>query len=180
MLHSTIGTIILNGLFAMNINRNTDGTAVDGQRQDISFSGDVYLGLLTKLPNANGTPYANGGYFAEPADAGYMRIKIDTKSRITKANFIAPAETDETTYIGEDKAVPAYVVNQGAIMFPEASVTWDKIVGFGLFRSDNTGDNTTLPFLWGSVTTESGEEGVYIEQHEVPIIRTGGFKVSLV
>lgn len=169
MLDSSIGTIILNGLFGMF-----------GEKTIINFSGDVYLGLLTKLPNTNGSAYDDGTYFTEPSDPSYLRIKIDTESRINKMNFISHAAADTAVAVGEDMAIPAYVANQGIIMFPESTVAWDKIVGFGLFRSNNTSDQTTLPFLWGSVTTDGGEEGIYIEQYEVPIIRAGGFKVSLV
>lgn len=167
MLNSNIGTVILNGLLKGN-----SGT--------ITFSGDVYLGLLTKLPNNNGSAYEDGSYFTEPSDPSYIRIKIDTKSRINKQNFIAAAQAGEPIDVGEDKALPAYVANQGAIMFEEATVAWDTVVGFGLFRSNNTADTTTLPFLWGTVTTDGGEAGVSVDKEEVPIIRTGGFKVSLV
>lgn len=167
MLDSNIGTVILNGLLS-------------GVKSKIVFGGDLYLGLLTKLPNNNGDAYEDGTYFAEPLDETYIRIKINTTNRINKMNFIAPAKADETINIGEDKALPVYVTNQGAIMFEEASENWDRVVGFGIFRSNDTSDITTLPFLWGTVTAEGGEVGVSVEKEEVPIIRTGGFKVSLV
>lgn len=168
MLNSNIATVILDGLFAMT------------QGSQIVFNGNIYLGLLTKLPNDNGIAYEDGTYFTEPNDPTYLRIRIDTQSRINKKNFIAGAATGDVISVGEDNAIPAYVTNQGAIMFPEASVAWDKIVGFGLFRSGDKTDTTTLPFLWGAVTTENGESGVTVDQYEVPVIRQGGFKVSLV
>lgn len=170
MLNASIGNEILDGLFGLL------------GKKKIKFDGDLYLGLLTKLPNDNGDPYEDGKYFAEPTDPSYLRIKINTISRINKMNFIGNAQSDEVVNIGEDKAIPAYVTNQSLIMFPEASEEWGRIVGFGLFRSGDT-TSQNLPILWGAVTTEGGEEGeegVSIGQHEVPIIRIGGFKVSLV
>lgn len=168
MLNSIIGNQMLDGLFG----KKKGGT--------ISFSGDVYIGLLTKLPNSNGDAHADGTYFSEPADSTYQRIKINTTSRIGKSNFIAGAVLDEATTIDGCEAYPAYVTNQNMIMFLETSEEWDKVVGFGLFRSNDTSNTTTLPFLWGEVTAEDGEAGVTIGQSEVPIIRAGGFKVSLV
>ena len=168
MLNSIIGNQILDGLFG----KKNGATII--------FSGDVYIGLLTKLPNSNCAAYEDGTYFSEPADSTYQRIKINTTSRIGKTKFIAGAELDEATTIDGCEAFPAYVTNQNMIMFLETSEEWDKVVGFGLFRSNNTNDTTTLPFLWGEVTAEDGTSGVSIGQYEVPIIRTGGFKVSLV
>lgn len=165
MLSSTIGTEILNSLFA----RYKASSYMD-------FSGDVYIGLLTKLPNDDESAYSDGTYFSEPADEGYFRIRIDTASRITKTPFMANAISEDAVAVGEDMAIPASISNQSMIMFPESNVDWDTVVGFGLFR-DKTG--TDLPFLWGSVTSEDGTEGVTIEQYEVPIVRSGGFKVSL-
>lgn len=165
MLNSNIGTVILNGLFGLS-NGNS-----------ISFGGDVYLGLLTRLPNANGQAYEDGKYFSEPADPGYLRIKINSESRINKKLFVAPAQLGDVIDVDGDKSNQVYVTNQGLIMFPESTVGWDRVVGFGLFRSNNTLDNA-LPFLWGTVTADGGEEGVSVEQYEVPIIRQGGFKIS--
>ena len=162
MLDSSIGNVVLTGLFGMFTNKTY-----------IKFDGDLYLGFLTKLPNANGAPYEDGTYFSEPSDSSYLRIKINTDSRITKTKFIAPAEND----IVGDEAGPVCVKNQSLIMFPEATTKYD-IVGFGIFRNNDVGDQT-LPFLWGAVTNEQGTSGVTINPEEVPIIRAGGFKISL-
>ena len=181
MLNPDIANIILDGLFAMDISRTENGEPSSSfVENDIFFDGDIYLGLLTKMPKANGETYEDGSYFAEPSDPTYLRIKLNTKNRINKENFIAHAATGDVIKIDGDNAIPAYVVNQGEIMFPEASVVWEPVVGFGLFRSSDTSDLKTLPILWGTVTTESGEQGVFIDQYEVPIIKTGSFKVSLV
>lgn len=37
-----------------------------------------------------------------------------------------------------------------------------------------------LPFLWGTISNEFSSEGVVVEQYQVPVIREGGFVVSLV
>jgi hypothetical protein len=61
---------------------------------------------------------------------------------------------------------------------PEGNDPW-IIKGFGLFN-ERTGDD--LPFLWGDFgVDESGEPlTVLIENENVPIVRVGGFTVSLV
>lgn len=165
MLHSIIGNDILDGLFAKSKNNA------------VLFSGSVYLGLLTRLPNDNGGAHEDGTYFSEPNDEGYFRVQIDTTSRITKESFLVPAAEDEPIVVDGDTAIPAYVTNRSVIMFPESNVAWDTVVGFGLFRAQS---GNTSPFLWGSVTSPAGGEGVIIAEHEVPIIRAGDFKVSLV
>lgn len=156
MLDSSIGTTILNGLFGMNGNSR------------ILFNGDVYLGLLTELPDVNG---AN---FSEPSDSSYLRIKIDTKSRITDTNFIGHAHNNIND---EDPIISACVENQALIMFPEF-INQCTIRGFGLFRSNDVGSGNP-PFLWGEVYNSDGDLGVVINEAEVPVIRAGGFKVSL-
>lgn len=156
MLNSSIGTTILDGLFGMKGNSK------------ILFSGDVYLSLLTVLPDIN------GDNFAEPSDESYLRIKIDTESRIVDAKFIGHAHNN----IGDgDPVVSACVENQALIMFPELLEPC-IINGFGLFRNKDVGDQTP-PFLWGEIYNSDGEPGVLINAEEVPVIRAGGFKVSL-
>ena len=167
MLNSVVGNVILDGLFGLSA---TNGTAAK-----ITFSGDIYLGLLTKLPNDNGAAHADGKLFAEPNDSSYHRIKINDESRISGNKIIGHATVGERPAISD--GIPACVENQAVIMFPESTVAWDKIVGFGLFRSKTATDE--LPFLWGAVTTDGGEAGVSIDANEVPIIRAGGFKISL-
>jgi hypothetical protein len=161
MLDSSIGITILNGLFGMH------NTSV------MDFQGDLYLGFLTKMPNANGEPHADGTYFSEPLDNSYLRIKLNTTSRITKSDILSGAAND----VVGDEVGPICVKNQSLIMFPEFSTPCD-IVGFGIFRYNDVGDQT-LPILWGEVKNDQGTSGVKIEPEEVPIFRAGGFKVSL-
>lgn len=146
MLSFDIGRDILDGLFGLY------GTTIE-------FSGDVYLGLLTVLDDTTGS-------YQEPAGT-YLRVRIDTESRINKKNFIQAAQTETVS----DGSISAYVSNQGLIMFPEAPAGgWGTIVGFGLFRQKTGGK----PFLCGSI-----EPAVTINEYEVPIIRKDGFKISL-
>lgn len=159
MLSSDVGIKILNGMFGLLDNAQ------------IVFDGEIYIGLFTTLPDKDGLN------FTEPADVGYLRIRLDTTSRIDKKSFIGPALAEENVTDGDP--IAAYVTNQSLIMFPESSVVWGNIVGFGLFRSANTTSGST-PFLWGEVTSADGESGVAIDQYEVPIIRPGGFRISLV
>lgn len=171
MLNSTIAQSILNGLFAMGLNRNEDGMATSNFGNQINFSGDLYLGLLTQMPEADGSN------FKEPTDSNYKRIKIDTKSRINKKNFIDAAKAEEKVLTDNGLyATPVSVTNQGAILFPEAGTDWNEVVGFGIFRNGSV--STAPPILWGAVTTTAGEQLV-VNAGEVPVIRTGGFKVSL-
>lgn len=188
MLHFNEAKKILNGLFG-----NTGG--------NISFGNGIYVGLLTKLPEYDEENGWQG--FEEPSiTTGYKRINIDGNSYITGEKFIAHAITAaEAVTIDGCEAFPSYVENQAAIMFEEAMPGYEVdsegnpdtekpknwvIVGFGLFRSKKNSDNdTTLPFLWGSITGEAEEGGeapteVVIANEEVPIIRQGGFKISLV
>lgn len=168
MLDSKIGTTILNGLFCTS-----------GKATNIAFSGDLYLGLLTKLPKDNGDAYDDGKYFEEPADPTYLRIKITTESRINHKNFIAHAVADDPVIIDGGTAIPASVTNQSIIMFPESSVYWGEVVGFGLFSEEDSSSDS-LPVLWGEITSSDGDSPLIIGQYEVPVIREGRFKVSLV
>lgn len=170
MITSNIALPILNGLFGLR------------EKSQMVFPDNIYIGLLVKMPNDNLEPYADGTYYSEPDDDGYFRVKLDSVSRITGEDFIAPAVLDDPVEVGEDAIRPAYVTNQSLILFPETNVMWAKVVGFGLFRSatgtvlDQSHD---LPFLWGTATSVDGTDGVTIKQHEVPLIREGSFKISL-
>ena len=93
--------------------------------------------MLTSLPDANGA-------FSEPTDSGYVRVRIDGDdgwvSRITELPFMKSAYDGDAVEIGEDVkdvAIPAVVTNDSLIMFPEI-MEETIIVGFGLFRSDDT------------------------------------------
>lgn len=158
MLNSSISNKILNGIFSLG-------------ESFIAFAGNVYIGLLTTLPNPDGSG------FVEPDDPNYLRVQIDTNSRITKEPFLNGAVEGDVVTVDGDNAVPAYVNNAGVIMFPETSVAYD-VVGFGLFRSDDTTSNTA-PFLWGAVSPDGGGTVIQVNAEEVPIIREGDFKITL-
>jgi hypothetical protein len=164
MLNAVIGKSILDGLFAL-------------EEGYIKFDGQVFLGLLTRLPNINGTPHSDNTYFSELNSPGYRRVQLDVDSRINKKYTITDAVSNEVIEDDNgDACAPAVVSNQAMIIFPENTMK-ETVVGFGLFRS---GDKTdpTLPFLWGEVSGTDGEKSIEIDQDEVPIIREGGFKIS--
>jgi hypothetical protein len=163
MLDASIGNTILDGLFGLK-----NGAIM-------SFTGDVYIGLLTKLPNINGAAYEDGLYFSEPDDPTYLRLKLNSDSRITKKPFIGGAEAGEPIVVDEDTVIPVYVQNDAIIMFPEASSPY-TIVGFGLFRTKDT-TSQTLPFLWGEVTSSDDNAAIEVASGEVPVIREGDFKI---
>lgn len=176
MLSATIANTILNGLFAMGLSRDENGVATSNGKV-ISFSNDLYLGLLTKIPTAEDESTL------EPVDSGdtsYMRIKLNSNNRITKEPFIKEAVIG-TQSVNEDgdQIQPIEVVNNGPILFPEAESGY-QIVGFGIFTSNDM-VNAKVPFLWGELA-----EPISVEAEEVPIIRDGsnndgqGFKISLV
>ena len=172
MINSVIANEILDGIVGLK-------TTNSGEGQNITFNGDIYLGLLTKFPNGNGAAYEDGTYFSEPIDDNYDRIQLNTKSRQTKRDFILGAFNGEEIEIDGDKAIPACVTNDSAIIFAESSTDWGEVVGFGLFRNDEKTDNT-LPFLWGPIINSNGDEGITVRRHEVPVIRAGSFKISLI
>lgn len=168
-----IGNHVLKGLFY------DSGTVIDLRK-------DFWLALFTQMPTG-----VDGSGYAEPTAPEYMRPAISGISRIKKVKFMASAveeiiekevtitDTDgqEHTIVEEVKA--AVVKNQDSILFPEASQEggWGNIVGFGLVYSETVGDG--LPFLWGEITAEDGSSGITVDQYEVPIIRVGGFKITL-
>lgn len=159
MLSSSIGNVILDGLFSLGATY-------------ISFPGSVYIGLFTTLPGVDGSGYA------EPSDPNYLRVRIDTTSRITKESFLNGAVEGSVVSVDGDNALPVYVDNAGVIMFPETSIAYD-VVGFGLFRTADT-SSPDLPFLWGAVAAEEGGAVISVGSEEVPIIREGDFKITLV
>lgn len=184
MLSPTYGKKILNGLLSTSRELDTNGIS-QGKDVAIAFGSQVYLGLLTELPTFNGSTW-NG--FSEPSsDENYIRVRIDTKNYVTDEYFLAPAVTssEPIEVEGEDGAqgYVTSITNKFQIMFRSANIGKDNdpwvIKGFGLF-SEKTGTN--LPFLWGDfgVDDEGNPLTVIIEDENVPIIRVGGFTVSLV
>lgn len=166
MLDASVGGVILDGLFGLR------------GKELVRFPGEVYIGLLTRMPNPNGAAYEDGKYFDEPADPTYLRLRLDATSRIKKVLFIGGAQLGEVVDIDGDKAVPAYVQNDDLLIFPEASEPYN-VVGFGLFRTADK-SSKTLPFLWGEVAAVDGSPTISVAAEEVPIIREGDFRVYLV
>lgn len=171
MLNAVIGNDILDGLFGML----PSGSGIPSY---VNFSGSVYLGLLTKLPKPNGEIYEDGTYFTEMNGEGYQRVQLDANSRISGKYIMADAIDEDVVKVGSDNALPASIQNQALLIFPENSIE-QTVVGFGLFRSRNVADRITLPFLWGAVTGTDGSDSILIKAEEVPIVREGGFKISL-
>lgn len=176
MLNSIIGTKILNG-FCLAADKDDDNQPKNNW---IDFNiENVYLGLLTVLPNNNEKPYNDGDnnyYFKEPTDPEYHRIKLTAENPLEKVAYISEAiETSDITDEGIEIPV-TYVTNPTYIMFPETSEAWGNIAGFGLF-TEETGTN--LPYIWGTITGLDGESAVSIGPEEIPIIRANNFKISL-
>ena len=167
MLSSDIGIQILNG-FLKSLSKTVLNFNID----------TVYLGLLTKLPQNNEQPYEDGTYFSEPTDdEEYHRIQISGENPLEGKDYILGAQDDEVITKDGVSKQPAYITNQCAIMFPETSVDWGQVAGFGVFKEDS---GTNLPLIWGEIKGADGTSAVEINAQEVPIIRANGFKVSLV
>jgi hypothetical protein len=167
MLASSLGKQILNGF-------------LKNKKDDVVNFGitDIYLGLLTTLPQNNEQAYADGSFFKEPDDPNYHRIKLTDKNPFTESNYMQAARSGDVIEVSDGVyALPAYVTNQAIIMFEESSTNWGEVAGFGIFK-ENEGKN--LPIIWGAITAEDGESEVTVGQYEIPIIRVNGFKVSLV
>lgn len=167
------------------------------KRNRVVFGQDVYIGLLTKMPTSTDNSWA------EPTAPEYQRFKLSRKSTTTNDPILSSHISEEaieitttiTTADGSstedviDRVRAAYVVNDDNIIFPEVSsdlTHWGGssggetglVVGFGLFSTKEGGK----PFFWGEVKPDEGsgdEVGVEIRQNEVPIIRIGGFKVTV-
>ena len=169
MMHEITGPI-LNGLYGLLDSRNYDH--FNSGKPYVDFSGPVYLGLLTRMPKPDKTAYDDDIFFAELSDPNYRRFRLDAISRINKKYIMADAVACEVTAVGEDKCVPAVIRNQAPLIFPENMVP-ETIVGWALFRSDDTSDKVTFPFKWGSVVGEAIE----LEAEESPIIREGGLEL---
>lgn len=167
MLDAIIANKILNGLFAMGLKREEGETSEMGAQ--IYFGSNLYLGLLTELPNSEGE-------VKEPwdhDDQDYMRIKLNSKNRLTKAPFMSGSMVEEdilTNEDGDDYRV-VKVQNNGAILFPETTATY-QIVGFGIFENEKTAKK---PMIWGPI-----DEAIDITPGQVPVIRDGAFQVSLI
>lgn len=168
MLASFLGKQILDGFL-----KNKDDVYVNFKIENI------YIGLLTKLPQNNEKAYADGSYFTEPNDKNYRRIKLTDQNPFTERNYMqAAAASDTLTKVSDGVyARSAYVTNQAIIMFEESSKAWGEVVGFGIFKEETGQD---LPIIWGAITDENGNPSITVDLHEIPIIREGHFKVSLV
>jgi hypothetical protein len=170
MLASFLGKQLLNGFL-----RN---------KNDISISldiDDIYLGLLTQLPQNNEKAYPEGHFFKEPIDepikdTKYHRIKLTDENPFTETKYMAGAQSEVVKTSDGIDALSAYVHNQAIIMFEESTADWGNVVGFGIFKEAS---GQTLPVIWGAITDGEGNP-VEVKAQEIPIIRKGSFKVSLV
>ena len=167
MINSIIAKKILDGFCRNKLAGST-----------ISFAKDhTYLGLLTVLPQNNEQPYEDGTYFKEPNDPDYRRIRLNDKNPLEKINYLSAAAAGDPIEVSDGAfTTPAVVTNPTYIMFPESSVAWGNVVGFGIFDSAS---GTDMPFIWGPITASDGASSVEVGVEEIPIIRAGSFKISL-
>ena len=139
-----------------------------------------YLGLLTNLEN-----------FTEPISSSYQRIDISAISQHPLRNDESYLKSVETNILDEEtQAWELILSNQHYIMFPEALEDWGEIKGFGIFAAKEgtvtlSIDEETqvsagnLPFLWGEITSDSGE-AVVVSANEIPIFRENQFVIKWV
>lgn len=146
----------------------------------ISFTGACWLGLLTRPPKTDRTAYEDGAYFSEPNDPAYHRARIDVKSRIDEEYTLGGAEPGEPVTINSfgDKGQPMVVKNQSLIpmdWLPESATT---VVAWGLWHSSDT-TSKTKPFLVGTIKDSSGNDSIEFAPGEIPIVRVGGLRISM-
>lgn len=145
----------------------------------ISWTGACWLGLLTRPPKADRTAYEDGKDFAEPDDSEYVRVRIDDISRINGKYTISGAEPGDPVAVGSsgDMGQPMVVKNQALIVMNEITKN-TSVTAWGLWRnSDTTSD--TKPFLWGTVKDSSGNATITLTPEEIPIVREGGLRISM-
>lgn len=164
MLESAIGKDILDGLYGRK-----GGNA-------INFGSGVYLGLLTRLPRADGQAHEDGRHYTELSSAGYMRTRLDTASSIDGTYVMGNPVEGDPVMIDGDEVATAVIRNQTLIMFAENLVS-ETVVGFGLFRSADTTD-LTRPFAWEKVSGEDGSDHIDIAAETVPVFRPGGLEIT--
>ena len=131
---------------------------------------DCYLGLFTKMPEADGTDFEEPTPI-DPEDTtfSYKRMNMHW-SILTGEEILKSAEGDT-----ENNNIST-ITNDKLILFPEVvGQSWGHILGFGIFESE-TSDNTAAPILWGRL---SNENAVDATAGHVPLFRVGDFKVTL-
>lgn len=145
----------------------------------ISFSGECWLGLLTRAPKDDRSAYDDGKFFSEPDDPEYVRVRVDDTSRINGLHTISGTESGEPVTVNDagDLGQPNVVKNQALILMNEVTVASD-IVAWGLFRNSDT-TSSKLPFLVGSVKDSSGAATISLAPEEIPIVREGGLQISM-
>lgn len=101
----------------------------------------VYVGLFTSVGIDDGTGFTevSGGSYARVATSG--------------ATWTTPSGTG-----------PASVENAAQVQFPEATVDWGTVIGFGLFDQASGGNLLAWDYLgaysWGPFTISSASPGV--------------------
>lgn len=177
MINTDYGKKILNAFFNVTYQEelakvqayptNTDYAKALAENK-VDFPNIPYLALLTAIPNADGTGYA------EPTTEDYNRVSLVNKGpkavQIMSASTVAAGEAG-TEYEGKNIAV---IKNQDIIVFPEIEEAdyEETIVGFGVF--DNGTKESGSPILWGELT-----EPTPIGEQEIPVFRIGEFVFKL-
>ena len=145
----------------------------------ISWSGACWLGLLTRPPKADRTAYEDGRCFSEPDDPEYRRVRVDEESRINGKHILGGTEPGDPVAVGSsgDMGQPMVVKNQALIVMNEITQN-TSVTAWGLWRSSDT-TRDTKPFLWGTVTDSSGNATITLAPGEIPIVREGGLRISM-
>ena len=201
MIRTDIAQKILNGIFSLREEEETPEIQFDHTH--------LYLGLLTKMPQANGNPYDPSGdyhYFTEPVDDPYyIRVKLDPFTEdgqnnyvnlINNKNYLSdPTIADNPISIETGTRTaqyqPVIVQNQGLILFQEPAEGIEyTIEGFGLFGEDILRDEDGTiqpnynklgaPLIWGIVKDDAGNAGVTVAHGSIPIIRENSFTITMI
>lgn len=139
----------------MPLNTNTKNKILRGLvGKDNAFGGNVYLGLSSTTPNAE------GGNITEPIGNGYERVLVGIYSQSGTQKF-GDVSNDSIT-------------NNEIIYFPESTGSWgNTLTHFVLFTDKtSTGDSYVLAF--GELTTPI----IVSATNTVVLFRKGELKVT--
>lgn len=134
--------------------------ALFGVSSSYSASSNLYLGLSSAQPKADGTG------FVEPTAPSYARKQIaSTKSSGTST-------TKESMFGNADGGV---ITNKTEILMNTARESWGVLKYWFITSSSSKGDGTAI--LWGDLTGEIAETGVAAET--VPVFYENELKASI-
>lgn len=166
---------MINGTFAKDL---LDALVNQNNKKSVSLdTTGTYLGLFTKVPNADGT---GGVEVSTTTLPGYHRRALGEKALSGSYQFGTPAAFHTKTT--DDNNDYYYIRNTGDIQMNaiDEDASGEAVVkGVGIFRG-STSDATLL--AWGPLVNKDGSEntaGVKLVAGSVPIFYAGSFELRI-